>query len=141
MAIALKDIDFIVPLETIRSKYSGGWYSCLSDQIKKRRGNFWFDNHLLRVGARNPVQIQSLVREWFELGFTPYEERNGIGVRWIDFCVFEVNFGGPTLACDWLVFEPETNSAYLKGTEAGEIIGPSKLRKTISTIHSYIGLD
>ena len=31
MAIALEFIDLVVPIETIRQKYPGGWEGCLRD--------------------------------------------------------------------------------------------------------------
>jgi hypothetical protein len=122
MAIALEFIDFVVPIERIREKYPGGWEQCLADYEGLIGGRVWFDEHLFRDGAMNPNDIGFLVEEWRGMGFEPMEMRDGNQV-WKDVCVVESMFGGPTLACDWLEFDPEQRSAYLKGTEPGDVIG------------------
>ena len=71
MAFALEFIDFIVPIAVIREKYPGGWEQCLIDHERLIGGRVWFDDHLLRDGAMNPNDIESLIEEWTELGFQP----------------------------------------------------------------------
>lgn len=122
MAIALEFIDFIVPITVIRQKYPGGWEQCLKDHEFLIGGRVWFDDHLLRDGAMSPGGIGSLVQEWTELGFQPLEDRDGQRI-WKDCCVVESLVGGATLACDWLELSEDVCSAYLKGTEPGEIKG------------------
>ena len=120
MAVALEFIDFIVPISVIKKKYPGGWDQCLKDHERIIGGRVWYDDHLLRDGAMNPSDIQSLVEEWTELGFTPMEEINGEKI-WKDCCVVESKFGGATLPCDWIEFSEIGQAAWLKGTIAGEV--------------------
>jgi len=120
MAIALEFIDFIVPISVIHQKYPGGWDQCLKDHEPLIGGRVWFDEHLLRDGAMNPGDIESLIDEWTALGFQPIEERGGQKV-WKDCCVVESMFGGATLPCDWLEIGDDVRSAWLKGTTPGQI--------------------
>lgn len=120
MAIALEFIDFIVPIAHIRQKYPGGWEQCLKDHERLIGGRVWFDEHLFRDGAMNPMAVGSLVEEWSALGFEPTENRDGNSV-WKDFCVVESLFGGPTLPCDWIEISDDGGSAYLKGSDPGEV--------------------
>lgn len=120
MAIALEFIDFVVPIALIRQKYPGGWAQCLKDHERLIGGRVWFDDHLLRDGAMNPADIESLVEEWASLGFQPTAEIEGHRV-WQDCCVLESILGGPTLPCDWLEVSKDCRSAWLKGTQPGEI--------------------
>ena len=77
MAIALQFIDFVVPIDLIRQKYPGGLAQCLQDHERLIGGRVWFDEHLLREGAMNPADIESLVDEWTSLGFQPTVEVDG----------------------------------------------------------------
>lgn len=120
MAIKLEFIDFVVPIALIRQKYPGGWKQCLKDHERLIGGRVWFDEHLLRDGAMNPGDIESLVEEWTGLGFQPTVELDGQRI-WKDCCVVESMFGGPTLPCDWLEFSEDGQSAWLSGTTSGEI--------------------
>ena len=128
MTIALEFIDFIVPIHVIDQKYPGGWAQCHAEHEPLIGGRVWFDGHLLRDGGMNPGDIEALVQEWSELGFQPTQERNGRRV-WKDFCVVESMFGGPTLPCDWLSICQDGRSAFLAGTEPGEIIGRATQRR------------
>lgn len=122
MAVALEFIDFIVPRSTIEEKYPGGWDKCLKDHAGLIGRRVWHDEHLFRDGAMNPRDIQILVEEWIDLGFEAIAEIDG-QKHWKDCCVVEHMFGGPTLPCDWIEFDPK-GFAYLKGVELGEICGP-----------------
>ena len=128
MAVALEFIDFIVPIAVIRAKYPGGWEQCLIDHERLIGGRVWYDEHLIRDGAMNPNDIESLIDEWSELGFQPMEERDGEHI-WKDVCVVESMFGGPTLPCEWLVMGEDGCSAYLRGSEPGPIKSrPTRMR-------------
>lgn len=120
MAIALEFIDFVVPIALIRQKYPGGWEQCLQDHERLIGGRVWFDEHLLRDGAMNPADIESLIEEWASLGFQPTAEIEGQRV-WQDCCVVESMLGGLTLPCDWLELSEDGRSAWLKGTQRGNI--------------------
>lgn len=124
MAIALEFIDFVVPIAVIRKKYPGGWEQCQKDHDRLIGGRVWFDEHLLRDGAMDPMDIDDLVEEWTALGFEVTEVRDGQRV-FKDCCVVESLFGGPTLPCSWLEIGVDGRSAFLKGTEPGPIMGRS----------------
>jgi hypothetical protein len=70
----------------------------------------------------NPMDIEWLINHWTDLGFTPSIEKDGQKV-WKDICVFQGILGGATLPCDWIAYDRNTRTAYLKGTEVGEIKG------------------
>jgi hypothetical protein len=120
MAIASEFIDFIVPIKLIEQKYPGGWEQCLEDHKDLIGGRVWYDEHLFRDGAMNPMDIECLVNDWTDLGFQCTTEING-QKTWHDVCVFEGMFGGATLPCDWIEFDAATRSAYLKGTPIGDL--------------------
>jgi hypothetical protein len=122
MAISLEFIDFIIPIDIIRLKYPGGWEKCLHDHKALIGGRVWFDAYLLRDGAMNPMDIESLVEEWSLMGFEPYCASSGTR-KWKDFCVVESMFGGVTLPCSWITVIPEKRIANLSGTEAGKTCG------------------
>ena len=128
MAVALEFIDFLVPIAVIHQKYPGGWAQCLKDHERLIGGRVWFDEHLLRDGAMNPADIESLLEEWTQLGFEPTGERGGQRF-WQDCCVTESLFGGATLPCDWLEIAGDGCSAFLKGTDPGEVAGRRQRRK------------
>ena len=121
MAVALEFIDFIVPISAIKEKYPGGWEAFLKDYDYCLGVRVWYDDHLVRDGAMNPQDIKTLVEEWSALGFEPFGEING-NKYWKDCCVVERMFGGPTLPCDWIEFNPK-GFAYLKGAEPGPVVG------------------
>lgn len=125
MAIALEFIDFVVPLSVIREKYLGGWEQCLTDHQRLIGGRVWYDNHLLRDGAMNPMDIKTLLDEWVALGFEP-TENIADRLSWKDCCVIESLLGGPTLPCSWIEIGGDSRSAYLKGTEPGTVVGRSR---------------
>jgi hypothetical protein len=125
MSIATEFIDFIVPIENIRQKYPGGWEQCLKDHEHLLKGRVWFDDYLFRDGAMSPADIELIVERWEAMGFDGIVEEDG-KKYWKDVCVCEGLFGGATLACDWLAFDLKTRSAYLKGTELGELVYPDR---------------
>lgn len=100
MAINTEFIDLIVPIETIRRKYPGGWEQCLQDHAPLLGGRVWHDDFLLRDGAMNPMDMQRLVEEWESRGFTSTAEVNG-KKHWVDFCVHDMMMG-VTLPCEWI---------------------------------------
>ena len=69
MSIATEFIDFIVPIQTIRDKYPGGWEQCLKDHEHLIGGRIWYDEHLFRDGAMNSMDIEYLVERWEAMGF------------------------------------------------------------------------
>ena len=87
------------------------------------RGRVWCDEHLLRDEAMNPADLESLFEEWTSLGLQPTAEVDGQRI-WQDCCVVQSMLGGPTRPRDWLELAKDGRSAWLKGTQPGEIVGP-----------------
>ena len=125
MAVAQEFIDFFVPIERIRQKYPGGWEQCIRDHGTALGGRIWHDEHLFRDGAMSPADAQGIVSHWQGLGFNTHREQDGRPVEWLDVCISERTFGGPTLPCDWIEYDASTGGAYLKGTEPGALVGRS----------------
>jgi len=121
MAIALEFIDLVVPISLIEKKYPGGWARCQKDYERQIGSRMWFDDHLLRDGAMSGRDIEYLPQNWTVHGFEPTGDCDG-ELFWKDCCVVESMLGGLSLPCDWLEFGPGGQSAYLKGTEPGEVI-------------------
>ncbi len=120
MAIQLEFINLIVPIKTIREKYPGGWEQCLVDHKHLVGGRIWYDDNLFRDGAMSPADMKHLVDEWERRGFRTRDDKDNPG-KWVDVCVVEALFGGATLPCHWI--EVDGNTAFLKGTSRGEVIG------------------
>ena len=125
MAVALEFIGFIVSRRTIEEKYPGGWEKCLADHNGLIGGRIWYDEYLFRDGAMPPQDIEALVAYWQDIGLEPFTEVDG-DKAWKDFCVVEGMFGGLTLPGDWIQISQDGNSAYLRGTDPGEIAGPQR---------------
>ena len=111
MSIKSEFINFIVPIETIRAKYPGGWEQCLLDHAPLLKGRCWHDDYLFRDGAMNPMDMKSLAERWQEMGFVMTKEVNG-QTQWADFCVYEQIFGS-AYVCDWLVDAPDGAVAHI----------------------------
>lgn len=126
MAIVLEFIDLVVPIEVIRTKYPGGWDWCLRDHAALIGGRVWYDDHFFRDGAMNPNDIKVLVDRWAELGFEVMGSRDGRQF-WKDVCMVEAIFGGATLPCEWLMVDTNQRIAYLKGTDAGRVVGRDEM--------------
>ena len=94
MAIGIKFINLIIPIENIEKKYPGGFkqYRLDSEQF------FVNDEYLVMKGAMSPWDMESLVKECEAFGLVGAVEKDGIE-QWQDFCVVE---GEPTLPCEWL---------------------------------------
>lgn len=121
MAIALEFIDFVVPIETIRQKYPGGWAQCLAEHEPLIGGRVGYDDHLFRDGAMSPQDIQLIVERWEALGFETMR-RIDDQLHWQDCCEIESMLGGATLPCDWISVNREERYAWLTGTDPGEVV-------------------
>ena len=119
MAIKLEFFDFIVPIKTIKKKYPGGWKQCLVDHNGDIGGRVWYDEHLFRDGAMSPNDIGNLVEWWSDKGFDAHDK--GEKPKWLDFCVVQSIFGGPTLPCEWI--EVGGRTAHLKNETVGHVVG------------------
>ena len=119
MAIKLQFYDFIVPIKTIKKKYPGGWKQCLKDHTNLIGGRVWYDEHLFRDGAMSPNDIGYLVEWWRDKGFDTHDECDN--PKWVDVCVVQSIFGGPTLTCEWI--EVRGRTASLKNETIGHVVG------------------
>lgn len=115
MAINTEFIDLIVPIETIRRKYPGGWEQCLKDHAPLLGGRVWHDDYLLRDGAMNPMDMQRLVEKWESMGFTSTTEVSG-NKHWVDFCVHDMMMG-VTLPCEWIIETRRRTLAHIEDPE------------------------
>jgi len=118
MAVALEFINLIVPIALIRQKYPGGWEQCLTDHDELIGGKVWYDEHLFRDGAMNPMDMKNLVLWWENKGFNPFVEQDK-NKHFKDLCIVEGMLGGKTLPCGWLSIADDRYSAFLTGTEQG----------------------
>lgn len=112
MAINLECLNLIIPIDVIRRKYPGGWEQCQRDFGGAIGWRMWHDDHLLRDGAMNPMDMMMMLSEWERMGLQPFGRKNRKKV-WKDCCI--VSIDGPTLPCDWI--EVRDGRAWLKGTE------------------------
>ena len=113
MAIHCEFVDFIIPISKIDLVYPGGFKTFKKEHIKGFSRRLKDDNFIFRDGAMNPMDIQNLVNKWEGMGVKGIAEING-QKQWVDFCVVEGMFGGPTLPCDWLEYDNDNNCVYLK---------------------------
>jgi hypothetical protein len=124
MALYCIFINIIIPIPNIDRIYEGGFEKFKVDVIEKFGGKYYYDEYLFHDGAMNPGEIEHIIEKWEKLGLIVTEEVDG-EEKFKDLCVVE---GGPTLPCDWLEFDPETNSVWLKGKPKGEIVGPKLVK-------------
>ena len=73
-------------------------------------------------GYYNPTLSEKIMVVLRDVPFVPFEITDGKKC-FKDLCVVEGMFGGSTLPCDWIEFTDDYSGAYLKGTEAGELVG------------------
>jgi len=127
MAVRLEYINLIIPIKNINLCYPGG-FDLFREHHQNRFGEtFWHDAHLFRDGAVNPAAIDSLLLFWQQKGLVPYEETDG-AKKWRDMCVIESSRAEPTLPCEWIEVDQETNSVFLKRRPKGRIIGREEMR-------------
>ena len=125
MAIQCEFIDLIIPIDKIDEAYTGGFQKFKEDHIKEFSGRMYHDDFLFRDGAMNYIDINLLIKQWEALGLKGVAETDG-KKEWVDFCVAEGMFGGPTLSCDWIEYDSKKNCVYLKGKPKGELKGPNR---------------
>jgi len=86
MAVALEFLNLVIPIKKIEQHYRGGWGQYLDDNEHLIGRRIWFDDHLVRDGAKNPKDMSILIDEWVDIGLRTIEETNG-RPRWVDCCV------------------------------------------------------
>lgn len=127
MAIQCEFIDFIIPIKKIDLVYPGGFTKFKEDHAMSGnvKGKLWHDQFLFRDGAMSPMDIRNLVEKFESLGLKGTVEING-KMQWQDFCVVESKFDEPTLPCNWLQYDRDSNCVYLKTKPKGVVIGPRR---------------
>jgi hypothetical protein len=117
MAVQLEFIDLIVPVHVIEERYPGGFAQCLRDFQPLIGRRVWHDGFLLRDGAMDPAEARERAEGWQVLGLEPLQWV-GRRLRWKDLCVIDAAAGGPTVPCDWLVYDAAERTASLAGVPA-----------------------
>ena len=69
-----------------------------------------------------PQGAEVLVDGWSQRGFEAIRDIDGER-HWCDCCVVSFPSFGASLPCDWIEISDDGYSAYLKGTEPGDVIG------------------
>jgi hypothetical protein len=130
MAIATTMLSVLIPIENIeRCKGIGGFKGILKIQKDWIGKKVLYDKYLYKDGAMSSGDIEDIVKFWEKQGLVPTGTKDGI-LYWKDLCVVDF-LGGPTLKCDWLEFNLQTFSVWLKGKPKGEIVIPDRLKKKI----------
>ena len=120
MAIWLHFINVLVPITTIEKKLKVDFEKFFE---KYDKGIKFHDKHLFATGAMGAEHIEEIVKYFESKGLTTIELIDG-KEHFKDLCVVEVLFGGSTRPCNWLKFNASDSSAWLKGTEKGELVIP-----------------
>jgi len=126
MAVQLEFLNFIIPVQVIEQKYSGGWDACLRDHAKSIGRVVWYDKFFFRTGTMDADLMDNLMEKWTKLGFEATEVVDGKKV-WKDFCVV-TSYGVSQYDCPWIKVDPAARVAWLRGTEQGEAIGRDHFR-------------
>ena len=120
MSVWLHFINVVVPIFIIEDKLKvdfDEFYENYSEGIK------YHDKYLFATGAMGSEHIEQIVKYFESKGLTTIELIEG-KEYFKDLCVVVVLFGGPTRPCNWLEFNSRESSAWLKGTEKGELVIP-----------------
>ena len=126
MAVILDYINLIVPIEKIEEHYPGGFSQYKIDMKNSIGREIWYDEYLVRDGAKSEYDIDLLIPEWELCGLEGAVEIDGKD-HWADFCVVQ-QFEGATLPCDWLKTEGDTAS-HIKDNLKTVIYRNNKMKK------------
>lgn len=131
MAIELNFISIVIPIKNIEELTNlGGVEGAMNHW--NGFGEPLHDDHLFKESRMNPLDVEQAVNFWESQGLTQYKYVDG-RKEWADLCVVD-HFLGPTLPCDWLEYDPRTSTAWLKGTERGEVVSQSPMTK----LHKWV---
>lgn len=126
MAIKLIYYNVIIPRANIERVFPGGFNALLKYHEEKGSiGRIWYDEYLYRDGAMSPGDTETIGRYWEKLGLKLVEKKEDKD-HWKDICVVDF-VSGPTLPCEWLVFERDKNTypgsiVYHRDKPRGEVI-------------------
>ena len=113
VAIILEDICIIVPLRhlNLQRHGSGGFIA----------SNAWYDHSLYCDLVRNVTQLGARVLEWERRGVESFD-RESSARHWRNLCIATVGFGLHG-SCDWLEYDPATETVWHKDSEKGDAFG------------------
>ena len=126
MAVILDYINLIVPIEKIEEHYPGGFSQYKIDLKDSIGREIWYDEYIVRDGAKSEYDIDLLIPEWELCGLKGTVAVDGKD-HWADFCVVHP-FEGATLPCDWLKTEGDTAS-HIKDNLKTVIYRNNKMKK------------
>lgn len=124
MAVFCEFSNVIIPISNIEKVYKGGFKQFKIDYSEMFNGRYWYDEYLFRDGAMNSYDIKAICEMCEQKGLVGSDQKDGVKC-WKDFCVV-TELLGPTLPCDWIVFDSETCSVHHKGNNIGVIVGPNR---------------
>jgi len=101
MTVAIEFISIVVKKSAVQEKWGGG-----ISAYKRWKGPFNGsvydeDDYLLKEGTMSPLEAQDICSEYEAFGL---QGRSIDGTSWVDFCVID-ELKGPTLKCDWIVYD------------------------------------
>ncbi len=96
MAVLIEAISVVCRRDAIENKVLGGWNSFLEVVPNQ---TLCFDEFLSRVGFTSPVDVEKFCNELQNLGLAFVEDEKFIDIAVVD------QREGPTLHCDWLIFQ------------------------------------
>jgi hypothetical protein len=113
MAIFLKDICIIVPLRHLSFQGHG--------PVGFIASNVWYDHSLYCEVVGNVTKLGARILEWERRGVESID-RESSARHWRNLCIASAGFGlhGP---CDWLEYDPATETVWLKDSEKGDAFG------------------
>lgn len=123
MAVGCVFYDIVIPISNIDKVYEGGFEKFKADNRSKFGKEFWHDDYLFIDGSMEPDEIEKVAETWEKRGLKGIEVINH-KPYYKDFCIVDSMRGGPTLACEWLEFDAETQSVWLKGAPKGILVEP-----------------
>lgn len=132
MALSLKFISVIIPIETIeKCRDIGGFKGILEIQKEWIGKKVLYDKYLYKDSAMGSYDIDKIIEFWEKQGLTPTKTQNG-KTYWKDLAVVDF-VSGLTLPCDWLELEEEEPYRYaiawLKGKPRGDVVSAIHQRR------------
>jgi hypothetical protein len=114
MSIKVKYLSVVIPIRNIEKCVKVGGLKGILEKQKEYVGKrVRVDEFLYKDGAMSPADIEIIVNFWQDQGLVLTEIKDGKKV-WKDLCVVDMA-SGPTLPCDWLEYDRETFTVWMKG--------------------------
>lgn len=119
MSIAVDSLNVIIPVERLNQAWPGGFEAFICSHPENLD---WHDGILARKGARDPAELERILRFYEGLGLKSCST-GGRKECWQDICVLDASQTEQP-PCPWLSYDPERHCAALKGREGSPILGP-----------------